>query len=76
MDLLRSILLVIGIKFVIASEQLTLSSILKIKRALEDLSCPVEKFEIQRRTEEVKNGPTALPLVLEERYAITNGEIS
>lgn len=67
MNLLRSILLVIGITFVIASDQLTLSNILKVKRAMEDLSCPVEKVQIQRRTEEVKNGPTALPLVLEKR---------
>lgn len=68
MNLLRCLLICIGIVLIVASEEMTLSNMLRVKKAMEDLSCPVEAIPIQRRSqEEVSNGPSALPLVLEER---------
>lgn len=67
MHLLRGLCIFVGLSTIIADDSLTLSNILKVKKAMEELSCPVESFPVQKRSDENKNGPTALPLVLEER---------
>lgn len=69
MRLYRSFFFFTGLSLSFADQSLTLTNLLKVKKGLESLSfCPAEKVPIQRRHDGIVTGPTALPLVSEDRY--------